>query len=86
MIQYRVLSLLLVVATLLLGLPAILWRTQLRLAAEGLATVALALSAVITGASIGFAFVPLILIMIWVCVRHLWALDKRLRVRHVSSG
>lgn len=64
-------ALLLVVATLVLGLPAILWKTRLRIAAEGLATIALAVVSVLTGMSIGILFVPLTVLMIWTCVQHL---------------
>jgi hypothetical protein len=60
-----------VVATLVLGLPAILWTTRLRIAAEGLATIALGVVSVLTGMSIGILFVPLTVLMIWTCVRHL---------------
>ena len=73
---YWSLSVLLVGATIVMGPPAILWKTPLRWAAEGLATVALAVASALTGFSIGFAFVPLTVLMIWVCIQHLRDIDK----------
>jgi hypothetical protein len=69
-------SVLLVVATLVMGFPAIFWKTRLRIAAEGLATVALAVVSVLTGMSIGILFVPLTVLMIWTCVQHLRAIAQ----------
>jgi hypothetical protein len=60
------------VALLSLALPAFLWRTRLLLLGEGVATIALALAAFLTGFSIGLLFVPLVLLMTWVCLRHLF--------------
>ncbi len=53
--------------------PALLWHSRWRVFAEGLAAVALSVAAVITGFSIGFAFVPLLAAMSWVCYQHLRA-------------
>jgi len=83
---YWSLSVLLVVATIVMGLPAILWKTPLRWAAEGLATIALAVAAGLTGFSIGFAFIPLMVAMIWVCVQHLRDIDKSPAIDHALSG
>jgi hypothetical protein len=56
----------------LLTAPALLWRTRYRKVGEGIGTVAIAGIAVLTGFSIGFVFVPLVGLMIWLCVRQLW--------------
>lgn len=56
---------------LLLAAPALLWRSRWRLPAQGLATIALSVVAVLSALSIGFAFVPLLVMMIYVCVQHL---------------
>jgi hypothetical protein len=55
-----------------LVLPALLWRTRLLLLGEGLATIALAVATFLTGFSIGLLFVPLVLLMTWVCLRHIF--------------
>lgn len=56
---------------LLLAAPALAWRTSKRVAAEALGTVALAVVTFLSGFSIGFLFVPLVVFMTWVCVQHL---------------
>jgi hypothetical protein len=53
---------------LLLTAPALLWKTRYRVASEGAATVAIAGVAMLTGFSIGFLFVPLIVLMFWLCI------------------
>lgn len=73
---YRALSVLLVVSLILSGLPAILWKTRLRWAAEGLASIALAVAAVIGAFSIGIFFLPLLALMTWICIRHLREVDN----------
>jgi hypothetical protein len=83
---YRPLSVLFVVATIVMGLPAVLWKTRLRLAAEGLATIALAIASILAGFSIGFAFVPLTVLMIWICVQHLRAIDNSPGADRAASG
>ena len=55
----------------LLSAPALMWRSRLRVPAEGLATIAVSVVAVLTGFSIGVAFLPLVVLMMWVCFRHL---------------
>jgi ribose/xylose/arabinose/galactoside ABC-type transport system permease subunit len=60
-----------VVAVILSGLPAVVWRSRWRGAAEGVATMAIATAAILSGFSIGFLFVPLVVLMVWVCVLHL---------------
>lgn len=83
---FRPLSVLLVVATIAMGLPAVLWKTRLRLAAEGLATIALAVASALTGFSIGFIFAPLTLLMLWVCVQRLRDVDNSPGHARASSG
>ena len=83
---YRPLSVILVLAIVVTGLPAILWKTRLRWAAEGLATIALAVASTIAGFSIGFIFVPLTVLMIWICVQHLREVDKSSMSERASSG
>jgi hypothetical protein len=62
------LSVLFAVAIILTGLPAVAWRSRWRGVAEGIATISLATAAILTGLSIGFLLVPLLILMIWVCV------------------
>ena len=62
------LSVLFAVAIILTGLPAVAWKSRWRGVAEGIATISLATAAILTGLSIGFLFVPLLILMIWVCV------------------
>jgi uncharacterized membrane protein len=83
---YWPLSVLFVLATIVMGLPAVLWKTRFRLAAEGLATIALAVASTIAGFSIGFIFVPLTVLMIWICVQHLREVDKSSTGSRASSG
>jgi hypothetical protein len=61
------------VAVLFCGLPAILWKTRWRVVAEGIATVSLSVALILSGFSIGFLLVPLVLLMIWVCYARLRA-------------
>lgn len=56
---------------ILLATPAMLWKSHWRVFMEGIATVTLAGVSVLTGFSIGFVFVPLLAVMIWVSLRHL---------------
>lgn len=74
--RYPLLTVLLAGAFVVMGLPALLWRTRARRASEGAATLAVAVTSVLTGFSIGFAFIPLAVLMIWVCVRHLIDYDR----------
>jgi len=74
--SYRMLSVVLIVSLILLGLPAILWKTPLRWAAEGLASIALAVGAVIGVFSIGGLFLPLLVLMTWICIQHLRDLEN----------
>ena len=83
---YRPLSVLVVLATIVMGLPAVFWKTRLRLAAEGLATIALAVASTIGGFSIGFIFVPLTVLMIWICVQHLRDVDNSPRTDRAALG
>ena len=56
---------------LLLPAPIILWNTRYRVASEGIATIAIAVIAILTGFSIGFLFVPVVVLMIWLCISQL---------------
>jgi hypothetical protein len=78
---YWTLSVLLVVSLILSGLPAMLWKTRLRWAAEGLASIALAVAAVIGVFSIGLFFLPVLVLMTWVCIQHLRDLDNLRKLR-----
>lgn len=74
------------VAILFCGLPAILWKSRWRVVAEGIATVSLSVGAMLSGLSIGFLFVPLVLLMIWVCYARLRAAYlSRTQVEAASS-
>jgi hypothetical protein len=64
-------AMLFAVAILLCGLPAVLWKSRWRGVAEGAATVSIALAAILSGFSIGFFFVPLVILMTWVCIQRL---------------
>ena len=61
----------LVLMFLLLPAPIILWNTRYRVASEGIATIAIAVIAILTGFSIGFLFVPIVVVMIWLCISQL---------------
>ena len=78
------LAMLFSVAILLCGLPAVLWKSRWRGVAEGVATVSIAVAAILSGFSIGFLFVPLVILMIWVCTRQIWA-DERSRQKRDAS-
>ena len=61
------------VAILFCGLPAILWKSRWRVVGEGIGTIAIAVAAILSGFSIGFILVPLVLLMVWVCFARLRA-------------
>jgi hypothetical protein len=61
------------VAVLFCGLPAILWKSRWRVVGEGIGTVSLSVASILSGFSIGFLLVPLVLLMIWVCYARLRA-------------
>lgn len=65
------LAVMFVVVIILSGLPAVIWRSPWRGSAEGVATMTISAAAILSGFSIGFLFVPLVFLMIWVCVLHL---------------
>ena len=65
------LAVMFVVVIILSGLPAVIWRSPWRGSAEGVATMAISAAAILSGFSIGFLFVPLVILMICVCVLHL---------------
>ena len=56
---------------LLIISPGLLWRSPWRSLAEGLATIALAVVTVLTGFSIGFALLPLLIAMMVVCFQRI---------------
>jgi hypothetical protein len=63
------------VLILAIALPALLWNSRWRKAAEGVATAALSVDAILAGFSIGPLFVPLVILMLWVCaerIRETW--------------
>lgn len=62
------------------GWPALAWKSRWRGVAEGAATVFIAVAAILSGFSIGFMFVPLVALMIWVCVLRLFRRFRRLGV------
>lgn len=72
---------------MMIGAPALVWKSRWRVPAEGLATVAVAAATVLTGFSIGFAFVPLVALMILLCARHLalFLRPEKLAVNQVDS-
>jgi hypothetical protein len=61
----------LLLMSLLLSAPIILWNTRYRVASEGIATIAIAVIAILSGFSIGFLFVPIVVLMIWLCINQL---------------
>lgn len=61
------LAILFAASVILAALPAIMWKLRWRGAAEGAATVFIAAAAILSGFTIGFMFVPLVALMIWVC-------------------
>ena len=75
-----------VLAVILSGLPAVVWRSRWRGAAEGVATISIATAAILSGFSIGFLFVPLVILMIWVCVLHLRIALRSPVTRDSASG
>jgi len=79
------LAVLFAVAVILCALPAIAWKSRWRGVAEGVATVSIACAAILSGFSIGFFFVPLVILMIWVCVLRLRAIGKTQQSRGASQ-
>jgi hypothetical protein len=61
------------VCILALSWPAFAWKSRWRGVAEGVATICVAIAAILSGFTIGFMFVPLVLLMIWVCFLRLFA-------------
>jgi hypothetical protein len=61
--------------------PALVWKSRWRGVAEGAATVFIAAAAILSGFTIGFMFVPLVALMVWVCVLRLFR-----RFRRVSDA
>ena len=75
-----------VAVIILSGLPAVVWRSPWRGSAEGVATISIAAAAILSGFSIGFLFVPLVILMIWVCVLHLRVALRSPVDRGAASG
>jgi hypothetical protein len=69
--RFPITGVLLAVSLLLLVLPALFWETRFRWVAEGFALVTLGTTAMLLMWSIGFLFLPLLLLMVWVCLQHL---------------
>ena len=78
--RYPAVGILFALALLAMGAPALLWKTRARVASEGLATIAVAAVSIVTGFSIGFILVPLVLVMMWVCSRHVVQMDRARRM------
>lgn len=74
------------VAVILCALPALAWRSRWRGVAEGVGTVSISIAAILSGFSIGFFFVPLGILMIWVCVLRLRIAARSSVKRDTSSG
>jgi hypothetical protein len=74
------------VAVLFCGLPAILWKSRWRVVAEGIATVSIAVAAILAGFSIGFLLVPLVALMIWVCFARLRAAYRSRYLTEAASS
>jgi hypothetical protein len=71
------LAILFAAAVISCGWPAVAWRSRWRAVAEGAATVCLALAAILSGFTIGFMFVPLVALMVWVCVLRFFLTFRR---------
>ena len=71
------LAILFALSILACGWPALAWKSRWRGAAEGGATVFIAVAAILSGFTIGFMFVPLVALMIWVCVLRLFGRFRR---------
>lgn len=74
------------VAILFCGLPAILWKSRWRVVAEGIATISIGVAAILSGFSIGFLLVPLVVLMIWVCFARLRAAYRARNVAEAVSS
>ena len=81
--RFPVLGVLFAVSLLLLALPAVFWETRFRWVAEGFALVALGTTAILGMWSIGFLFLPLLVLMAWVCIQHLREVNKTLSPLHL---
>jgi hypothetical protein len=76
--------LLLIAIFFVLAAPAALWNTRYRMAGEGIATMALATIAPVAG-FIGLLFLPVVVLMIWVCIGKL-RVSRRHRETITPSG
>jgi hypothetical protein len=77
--DFSLVAMVFVASVALCGLPAVVWRSRWRGAAEGVATVAVALVAILSGFTIGFMFVPLVALMLWVCFLRLFHAFRAMR-------
>jgi hypothetical protein len=84
--DFAPLSTLFAVAIILCGSPAVAWKSRWRGVAEGVATMSIATATLLTGFSIGFLFVPLVILMIWVCLRRLWVRQVQVRTETGSEN
>jgi hypothetical protein len=72
----------LAVSLLLLALPALFWETRFRWVAEGFALMALGTTAILGMWSFGFLFLPLVVLMAWVCIEHLLEISRSFLSAH----
>ena len=70
----------------LLAAPGMLWRTRWRGVGEGVATISISAAAILAGFSIGFLFVPLVMLMIWICSQALRKEVADRKAGHLSRG
>ncbi len=80
--RFPVIGVLLAVSLLLLAVPALFWRTRFRWIAEGFALVALGTTAILGVWSLGFLFLPLLVVMAGLCVEHLFEIRRRFSRAH----
>ena len=70
----------------LLATPGFLWRTRWRGFGEGVAMIAVSVAAILSGFSIGFLFVPLVILMMWICIQALVSGRSSPPAAHPSGG
>jgi len=80
--RFPLTGLLLAVSLLLLALPALFWETRFRWVAEGFALMALGTTAILGMWSFGFLFLPLVVLMAWVCIEHLLEISRSFLSAH----
>jgi len=70
----------------LLAAPGFLWRTRWRGAGEGVATIAVSVAAILSGFSMGFMLVPLVILMMVICIQALLREETTRKPGHPSDG